>query len=334
MDEAKVSIIIAAYNVERYIKRCIDSAREQTYADIEIIVVDDCSIDNTPKLCNELAVEDDRIIVIHHKTNLKLPATRNTGIDNSTGEYIVFLDGDDWLAPDYVEYMLMLIRKNNSDMAISRTNFTTRDTKQTSKDRIEVWDKEVATANFLYSTITIGAWNKIYNRSFIERYNLRFRPLYTAEGFRFISDCSQRVNHVTVGQRRVYYYRLNNPNSATTLPDIRQGLGAAEALDGIEKDLIIRTPLVMRSVRHHRWLNKIYTLQIIMENNSQMENHELYNDCIKYIRCNGWKVFREATNPQKKLKMFLQTLFPVVMTRVAIARKRRAFEKDKLYFDN
>ena len=85
----------------------------------------------------------------------------------------------------------------------------------------------------------------------------------------------------------MYYYRLNNPNSATTLPDIRQGLGSLYALEGIERDLLIRTEPVMTSWYHHVWLNQLYTLQILIETGTVGENRELYRRCIRNARKYG-----------------------------------------------
>lgn len=324
----KVSILIAAYNVEKYIGKCIQSVIDQTYENLEIIVVDDCSTDNTKNICDDYAKQDSRIICIHHEVNKKLPGARNTGLDHATGNYIVFVDGDDWLAPDFVEYLYKIIVDTDSDMAISCTNFTTRDYKQTEKDSIEIWSPEKATENFLYSKIPIGAWDKIYKRSFIEDHKLRFKPLFTAEGYRFISDCSQRANQVAVGHRRIYYYRLNNPKSATTLPDIRQGLGASEALDGIEKDLILKTPEIMTSLHHHRWLNKLYTLRIILVNKSQKEHKDIYNDCLQYIHKNGIKLAGELGFNKRSLKIILTSTFPVLLCRYVTWKKNRELLKD------
>ena len=240
-----ISIIVAIYNIDKYITKCIESLTAQSYKNIEIILVDDCSKDKSGIICDNFAKIDNRIKVFHHVTNRRQSAVRNTGLDNAKGEYVVFVDGDDWLAEDCVLYFYNLISKYSTDIAISCNNFTTRDLKQIEGDEVaEIWDSETATANFLYSRISIGVWNKIFKRDFIEKNRLRFKPLFTAEGFRFLSDCSQRTEKIAVGHRKVYYYRLNNANSATTLPDIRQGLNSLKTLNGIEQDLIIRTPLI------------------------------------------------------------------------------------------
>jgi hypothetical protein len=236
----------------------------------------------------------------------------------------MFVDGDDWLAPDCVEYLYGISLKTDADISISCTNFTSRDLKQTKQDYIEIWNPEEATANFLFSRIPIGAWDKLYRRQFIESNNLRFKPLFTAEGFRFISDCSQRCNKVAVGHRRVYYYRLNNPKSATTLPDIRQGLGAWEALEGIEKDLIIRTDKVMKSIRHHRLLNRFYTLRIIIENQSENEYAKEYNQCLAYIKKHGIRVSLES----HAKRLFIKSLFPIILSKIEIKKKNIDLKRD------
>ncbi len=130
---------------------------------------------------------------------------------------------------------------------------------------IQTWSAEKATAELLYPHLSIGCWNKIYRRDFIEKNQLRFRPnLYTAEGDRFINDAAQRANSVGVGCKKVYYYRLNNENSATTKYDVRQKLGAIEAFKGVEKDLIIKTPYIMRAMNHHVWINHLWNIRQIL----------------------------------------------------------------------
>lgn len=329
-ENIKVSVLVAAYNVEKYIMKCLQSILEQTHKNIEIIVVDDCSHDSTAEICGSFEKKDSRVKVIHHTKNQRLPGVRNTGLDNATGDYIMFVDGDDWLAEDCVEYLLTLALNNKTDMAISKECFTTRDYRQVETDAVEIWDAEEATANFLFSRINIGAWNKIYKRDFIEKNHLRFKSLFTAEGFTFISDCSQRTDKIAVGKRKIYYYRLNNANSATTLPDIRQGLGALEALERIEKNLIIRTPKTMASIQNHRYQNMVWTLRIILETKQRDKYPQIYKECIQYIRKNGSQVARNNRRyfGDKGIRIMIKSMFPVVFAKYDIWKKNKAFDKD------
>jgi len=113
-----VSIIIAAYNEENYIKRCIESVQNQTYEEIEIIVVDDGSTDKTGEICKNLAEKDTRINYIT-QNNSGLPLTRKKGFENAKGKYIQFIDGDDWCEPCRTEYLVNTIENDESDIVFS-----------------------------------------------------------------------------------------------------------------------------------------------------------------------------------------------------------------------
>lgn len=97
MSNPKISIIIPCYDVEHYLDRCIKTIVNQTIKDIEIILVDDCSLDRVPQMCDDWALRDSRIKVIHKKNNEGLGFARNTGLDIATGEYVAFVDSDDYI---------------------------------------------------------------------------------------------------------------------------------------------------------------------------------------------------------------------------------------------
>lgn len=316
-NQPKVSIIVPIYNIEKFVGKCIRSIIDQDYENLEIILVDDCSKDTSGQICNDFAAMDRRVLVVHHVTNTRQSGVRNTGLAQASGEYIVFVDGDDWIAPDFVSYFVRLISETKSDMAISLNNFTTRDMKQiTVEDKFEIWSNEKTTAELIYPHIAVGCWNKIYRRDFIEKYQFRFHTdLFTSEGLRFISDTSQRANHIGVGRRKVYYYRLNNLNSATTKPDVRQGTGALYALEGIERDLIIRTPYVMNALRQHIWKNYFWTVRQIILTKSLADNDALYKKCIKYVSDNAKPVAKAEKFFAKKLRFRITGLFPVLAAR-------------------
>ena len=117
MNGIKVSIIVPVYNVEKYLEKCLDSIVKQTYENIEIILVDDGSTDKSGTILDQYAEMDNRISVIHKK-NEGVSTARNTGIEAARGEYICFADADDYLMPDYVEYLLTLAVDKNADIAI------------------------------------------------------------------------------------------------------------------------------------------------------------------------------------------------------------------------
>ena len=111
-----ISVIVPVYKVEQYLHRCIDSILAQTYRDLEIILVDDGSPDNCGLICDEYASKDSRIKVIH-KTNGGVSSARNAGLDVASGDYIAFVDSDDYVLPQYLEYLLEAILINESDIS-------------------------------------------------------------------------------------------------------------------------------------------------------------------------------------------------------------------------
>ena len=114
-NHALISVIIPVYNVEQYLCECVDSVINQTYKNLEIILVDDGSTDSSGKICDDYAHKDERISVIHQK-NSGLSGARNTGIDNASGDYIYFLDSDDYIDPNALESLIVIAEKNSSDI--------------------------------------------------------------------------------------------------------------------------------------------------------------------------------------------------------------------------
>lgn len=116
MNEALISVIVPVYKVEAYLERCVDSIRNQTYKNLEIILVDDGSPDRSGQMCDELALSDSRIRVIH-KVNGGLSDARNAGLDAMTGDYVSFVDSDDWIQPDMMEVLLGRMIKENAKIS-------------------------------------------------------------------------------------------------------------------------------------------------------------------------------------------------------------------------
>lgn len=112
-----ISVIIPVYNVEKYLVRCVESVVNQTYKNLEIILVDDGSPDNCGQICDQLAKDECRIVVIHQK-NMGLSSARNSGIKIAKGEYFTFVDSDDWILSSMVEDLYRIITESSSDMAI------------------------------------------------------------------------------------------------------------------------------------------------------------------------------------------------------------------------
>lgn len=117
INDSLVSVIIPVYNVEKYLRRCVKSVMEQTYSNIEIILINDGSTDRSGEICCELEKEDERIVLVVKDNNEGVSSTRNTGLKMARGEYITFIDSDDYVSKDYIETLLHLCIKNNAEIS-------------------------------------------------------------------------------------------------------------------------------------------------------------------------------------------------------------------------
>ena len=159
----KISVIIAAYNIERFIEKCVDSILSQTFSDYEIILIDDGSTDQTPEICDRLAKKSKKITVIH-QPNRGLSEVRNRGIRESTGEYIALIDGDDYVSFDFLEKLLNAATKNGADIA--GCGFKTIPVRRVYPTRSGVITGKKATIDLLteQENYQIVSWNKLYKR--------------------------------------------------------------------------------------------------------------------------------------------------------------------------
>lgn len=198
MNNNKISVIVAIYKSENFLDKLIESILNQTYKNLEIILVDDGSPDNSGKICDEWAAKDNRIKVIH-KANGGACEARNIGIEATTGDYISIIDGDDWLASDYIEYLLNIILETNSDMAMTDNIFTTRDLEQIKyKDSINKITPEEAAVSIIYPKIPIGPWNKLYKTNLIKDNNISFSVPWSGEGLYFSAMAAQYSKSVRI----------------------------------------------------------------------------------------------------------------------------------------
>ena len=325
-----ISIIVPIYNVEAYLAKCINSIINQTYGNLEIFLVDDGSPDRCGLICDEYAKQDARIKVIHKK-NGGACAARNTGLSEATGEYILIIDGDDWLEADYVEYLMNLIHETGSDMAMTDQIFTTRDRVQTEKDSIETWTPEEAFCNIIYPKIPIGPWNKIYKASLLRDNHIDFNRPWSGEGLYFSAMAAQHSKCVGVGHKKIYNYRLNNANSGLTHYNIVMGTNALENIKYIKENRLICTKRTEYACDWHIWKNYGYTLFLIIATNSVNENKKLYEDCIYNLRTSLRKVvLHSELGVRIKMRMILQALFPIWWAKRDLRRQKLALQADTM----
>lgn len=195
----KVSIIVPIYNVEKYLPKCIESIINQTYKNLEIILVDDGSPDNCAKICDEYAKKDNRIKVIH-KPNGGVSSARNAGLDIATGEYIGFVDPDDFIAPEMYEQMLEAIKTANADLAICGYDYFDEDGNLDKKRLYEIRETEILTRKEVIRrfsdmppTIRHGVVNKLFKSELL---SLKFKEgLHSSEDVLFLNEYAQKIKN-------------------------------------------------------------------------------------------------------------------------------------------
>lgn len=211
-----ISIIIPVYNVEKYIRQSIESVLNQTYKQLEMIIVDDGSKDMSASICDEYAKKDDRIKVIH-KENGGLSSARNTGMKVATGKYIMFLDSDDFLENNACELLYNTIESKDLDYVIGNYIYTTYEGKKWSNpmfnvnESFEVMLQEYEKSFFVMNSVV---WNKIFKREFIQEHNLKFIEGALAEDAIFCSTCYTQSPKSYFIKDIIYNYRQNKENTS------------------------------------------------------------------------------------------------------------------------
>ena len=321
----KVSIVVPVYNVEKYLPKCIDSIRSQTYENLEIILVDDGSSDNSGAIANQYVKLDKRIRVVHKK-NEKVSAARNTGIDMATGEYICFADADDYLMPDYVEYLLELAIKHNADVAMSVDMFTTFHPNQVKGEWVKVKTPEEATIDILTYNMPIGVYCKIFRRDFLGT-GIRFIPhIYIGEGFNFNTMAFQRANKIVEGNRRIYFYRRDNPTSATTKFRIDKWENAIYAIENIHKDLILHSDSIEVAWNYANWHTHCDAFNFLVISGEYKTYREEYKEWKCVSQKNAKYAFFVDIQLKEKVRALLMLVCPRLIPWLINQRNKRYYK--------
>lgn len=224
MDNALVSVIIPVYNVSEYVERCISSLLAQTYHNIEIILINDGSTDNSGEVCRALKDKYPEKIVFIEQENSGVSAARNAGLDIACGEYIVFVDADDWVSEDYVEKLYSALIANNADMATCGFFFWYSEENQQKSIRPNPgsYTKEAFYKTMLLRQVPL--WTTIYKNSFIKQNQVRFDTLLRRmEDGCFVADYTSCCeNFIVISEYLYFYYQregsaMNSVHKSTLL---------------------------------------------------------------------------------------------------------------------
>lgn len=202
----KISIIVPVFNVEKYLSRCIDSLLAQTYSNIEILLIDDGSTDNSSDICDEYADKYVNVCV-YHKINGGLSDARNYGIQRATGEYINFVDSDDWIDDDYITNLYEAMNKTGSQLAVSRLKKTSSKKKPVKKKKYRIYESRSGLSKIFYQKkYDTSASGKLFRISDFVDNNIFFPKGLLYEDLATIYKVFLKIEKVVFVNSEDYHY--------------------------------------------------------------------------------------------------------------------------------
>ena len=213
----KISIIIPVYNTAKYLRNCLDSIIRQTLQEIEIILVDDCSTDGSGEICDQYAALDGRIVVIHNSMNIRQGKSRNIGIELAKGEYIGFIDSDDYIENDFFECLYKAAHIHAMDIAKAECIQIMSDGSQKKSSSLnDNIKKGISQGLPIFVTFTYEHWSAIYKKSLFSNPEVRYPDIRNGQDVIFLMIITYYAQSITLTDKTHYYYRIH-PESTVSV---------------------------------------------------------------------------------------------------------------------
>lgn len=299
---SKISVVLPVYNVKQYIDKCMESVLNQTYSNLEIILVDDGSTDGSSEVCDHYADIDERVKVIH-KQNGGLSSARNAGTLEATGDYITYIDSDDYVTPTYVEYLYELIAKYQTPMSLCTHSVLYEDGKETvyGAGGQEVLSSRECLERMLYhDVIDTSAWAKMFCIELARKYMFPEGKLFEDIGnvYNFFIDSEQ----IACGYDSQYYYIVRKNSIVTGNFNVKK-LELLEMTDKMSEEVLTKYPDLCNATLRRRVYARFSTLNQMQDvTDYEMEKKSL----ISFIKENASTVLNDVKTPKRdKLAILL-----------------------------
>ena len=305
--QEKISIIVPVYNVEAYLERCVESILKQTYSNLEILLVNDGSTDKSGELCDQLALRDQRIRVIH-KENGGLSDARNRGIDEASSDLIGFIDSDDYIDKDMYETLYRHLRESNSDLSMCGHYDVFHQIPEKQVSEIKTWNlssEEAIKMVMEAKVLSVTAVNKLYKKELFN--HLKFEVGKIAEDAFIMIRLLDQCQKVVATNEKKYYY-VHRENSITTQKFSLKFLNVIEAYE--QNANIIR--------EHYPALADVATMRLnwayfyVLDRlliDSDFKDKLLEDKLIHYLKPNRVNILRDARFTNARKISFLALLF-------------------------
>lgn len=276
-----ISVIVPVYNVEKYLERCVKSIAAQTYKDLEILLIDDGSTDKSGKMCDDFQQTDSRIKAFH-KQNGGLSDARNYGIEHSAGEFISFVDSDDYIDEKMLETLHRLITENDADLAVCSAMDVFEGKEVTQVKEIKEFNlNKVESYKYMLRGDGIpSACNKLYKRQTVGNVRFPVGKLYE-DGF-FTPQILKRVEKTAVTSKPMYYY-FRRADSITTKPFRKGDLDVIEAYDKCVKQVKELCPEAL-PYAEFRYRNAYFNVLDKMLMRDDCKEIPEYKQVVKYLK--------------------------------------------------
>lgn len=236
MNIPKISVIIPVYNTEKYLERCINSVVNQNFRDVEIIIINDCSEDNSLKIIDKYKNKDKRVKIINKIKNEGLSSARNSGIEIAKGEYILHIDSDDWIEQGYLNDIYEVAQKNDADMVITDfyIDYDNGMIKYCKEQNIEKEIGKNVLENCFLGKGCICVWNKLMKRDLYIKNNIR-HPINISQGEDLaVTPRLFYFSKTIVKINKAYVHYIQNPKSISNTSNIKKILEVYKALNILE----------------------------------------------------------------------------------------------------
>ncbi len=314
MNNPLISVIVPVYNVEKYLDRCVESLVNQTYKNIEIILVDDGSPDNCPAMCDKWAQIDNRIKVIH-KENGGLTSARNAGIACCQGQYLSFVDSDDWTTSDYIEHLYTIVKEHCCQLAIadflSLSDVKTNINNDTAEE-LQTLNKEQLYAYL--SSENCYLWGKLYDKKLFESVDFPEELSAYSEDIAFNYELAKNCEIAVVTNYKLYYYYRHSSSIMSGPITKEMIISSIACYDYMGQCIEGQSETIEQCYTYARIMHDFFLLNSIIRNNKCTEYYDLLkNDIIaggKLIkRNNGIVQFTKMQIYGYKLLKFSSRLY-------------------------
>ncbi len=320
MEQPLISVIVPVYKVEQYLERCVTSIINQTYKNLEIILVDDGSPDRCGEMCDEFAKRDSRIRVFHKKNGGQSSA-RNLGLDNMRGEFVGFVDSDDWIETNMYEHLYKLITEKNAQISVcglqcDYSNGKTvyfNDQYPMNKD-IEIFSKFDALRELTISKkITNSPCDKLFSKCIFE--NIRMSEGTVYEDFEIMPSCMEKAEIIVYNPLPLYHYIMTEESTTRGTVSIKRFIEADISRNIIEHYKSNYPDLYYYALARHIEI----CLKIIQDSSNLDELKNKRQELIKEIKGKHFKKAFKLLSKKNKIKYLLfcinVSLFTVVITK-------------------